>query len=87
MIFEPDGSFVVSGDDENQCRWQVDGHLFDFSGRLQRYELHGHCPAKVFDALLNCVGWPEQQLMFETVLEGLKLDERDFRKHAAVDIA
>lgn len=85
MIFEPDGSFVVSGDDERGRRWQVDGHLFDFADRLQRYELHGHCPSSAFDALLKCVGWPEQRLMFETVLEGLKLDEQAFRKHAAFD--
>jgi hypothetical protein len=87
MIFEPDGSFVVSGDDESGRRWQVDGHLFDFADRLQRCELHGHCPAQALDALLNCVGWPEQRLIFETVLEGLRLDEQAFRKHAAVDVA
>jgi hypothetical protein len=87
MIFEPDGSFVVSGNDELGHRWQVDGHLFDFADRLQRYEIHGHCPAADFDELMRCVGWPDQRLTFETVLEGLKLDERAFRKYAAVDVA
>jgi hypothetical protein len=82
MIFEPDGSFVVSGDDESGRRWQVDGHLFDFSGRLQRYELHGHCPEAAFDELLRCVGWPKQMLLFETVREGQSLNEHEFRKHA-----
>ena len=81
MIFEPDGSFVVSGGLEAE-RWQVDGHLFDFAGRLQRYELHGFCPAGAFDDLLRCVGWPEQRVEFETVREGLLLDEAHFRAHA-----
>jgi hypothetical protein len=85
MIFEPDGSFVVSGDDETGRRWQVDGHLFDFTGRLYRCELHGHCPVEAFDGLLRCLAWPEQRLMFETVLEGLTLDEQAFRSHATVD--
>jgi hypothetical protein len=85
MIFEPDGSFVVSGDDEIGHRWQVDGHLFDFAGRLHRYELHGHCPVAAFDELLYCVGWSDQRLAFETVREGLKLSELEFRKHAAAD--
>jgi hypothetical protein len=81
MIFEPDGSFVVSGD-VGADRWQVDGHLFDFVGRLHRYELHGHCPATAFDDLLRCVGWPEQQLLFEMVREGVTVSEREFRNHA-----
>ena len=46
MIFEPDGSFVVSGG-VRESRWQVDGHLFDFAGRLHRLELHGECPRGV----------------------------------------
>jgi hypothetical protein len=82
MIFEPDGSFVVSGG-VGLDRWQVDGHLFDFAGRLQRYELHGFCPAGAFDDLLRCVGWPKQLLEFETVREGLSLDEARFRMHAS----
>ena len=82
MIFEPDGSFVVSGNDEAGQRWQVDGHLFDFSGRLQRVELHGECPTIAFDDLLRCFGWPMQQLEFEMVREGLTLLEREFREAA-----
>ena len=79
MIFEPDGSFVISGSDESGRRWQVDGHLFDFSGRLQRVELHGACPLTAFDDLLRCIGWPEQQFEFEMVREGSTLTERQFR--------
>jgi hypothetical protein len=79
MIFEPDGSFVISGD-EASVRWQVDGHLFDFAGRLHRLELHGECPQAAFDELLQCVGWPVQSLRFEMAREGMKLDEREFRE-------
>jgi hypothetical protein len=81
MIFEPDGSFVVAGD-ENGSRWQVDGHLYDFAGRLHRVELHGRCPLAVFDELLCCVGWPEQQLTFEMVREGVTVSEHEFRRCA-----
>jgi hypothetical protein len=88
MIFELDGSFVVSGDQPQAgpCptamkRWQVDGHLFDFDGRLRRVELHGHCPPDDFDNLLRCVDWPEQPLAFEMVREGATLDESAFRRH------
>jgi len=80
MIFEPDGSFVVSGDDADGRRWQVDGHLFDFAGRLHRVELDGECPAAEFDRLLRCVGWPGQPLVFEMVREGEQINEEEFRR-------
>jgi hypothetical protein len=90
MIFELDGSFVVSGEHERAgaspppsetvTRWQVDGHLFDFAGRLHRLELHGHCPPAAFDELLRCVGWPQQPLVFEMVREGVTIDEQEFRQ-------
>jgi hypothetical protein len=80
MIFELDGSFVISGDDAGGRRWQVDGHLFDFDGRLHRVELHGQCPPEAFDNLLRCVGWPTQPLKFEMVLEGVMLEEHEFRR-------
>ena len=81
MIFEPDGSFVVSGGVGSE-RWQVDGHLFDFAGRLHRLELHGECPTAAFDDLLRCVGWPAQSPLFEMVREGFTLDETTFRDRA-----
>jgi hypothetical protein len=83
MIFEPDGSFVVSGG-VRETRWQVDGHLFDFAGKLHRLELHGECPPESFDALLRAVGWPDQALCFELVREGTTVDEEEFRKLAAI---
>jgi len=92
MIFELDGSFVLSGNVERAeragaspppletpTRWQVDGHLFDFAGSLHRMELHGACPRAVFDELLRSVGWPRQPLKFELVREGIRVDERTFR--------
>jgi hypothetical protein len=82
MIFELDGSFVVSGDDDAGQRWQVDGHLFDFNGRLHRLELHGECPTTDFDQLLCCVGWPTQPLAFEMVREGVTVGEEEFRRRA-----
>ena len=78
MIFELDGSFVVSGGDAGS-RWHVDGHLFDFAGRLHRLELHGECPPAAFDELLRSVGWPLQSLVFELVREGITLDEQSLR--------
>jgi hypothetical protein len=82
MIFEPDGSFVISGG-VGPARWQVDGHLFDFDGRLHRMELRGACPPDALDALFACVGWPPQPLAFEMVREGERVDEQEFRRQAA----
>jgi hypothetical protein len=82
MIFEPDGSFVVSGG-ERESLWHVSGHLFDFAGRLHRLELHGACPLEMFDALLRCVGWPEQRIQFEVVREGVTVEEAEFRAHVS----
>jgi hypothetical protein len=84
MIFEPDGSFVISGG-VHESRWQVDGHLFDFAGRLHRIELHGSCPQESFDALLACVGWPRQSLVFELVREGMSVNEQVFRLRASAE--
>ncbi len=78
MIFEPDGSWIWS-DGVGADRWQIDGHLFDFDDRLHRVELRGQCPEGSFDQLLTCLGWPETKLTFEQVLEGVTLDEKEFR--------
>ncbi|MCI0491830.1 MAG: hypothetical protein L0Z07_02715, partial [Planctomycetes bacterium] len=86
MIFELDGSFVVRGS-VGPARWQVDGHLFDFSDRLHRVELHGDCPRSAFDELLECVGWPAQRLVFEMVREGTTLDEQEFRRQVRANDA
>jgi hypothetical protein len=86
MIFELDGSFVISGDDPDAGRWQVDGHLFEFAEHLHRVELHGRCPAAAFDDLLRSVGWPAQALVFEMVREGMTLGEDTFRCDVATDV-
>lgn len=78
---EPDGFFVIAGDHQGR-RWQVDGHLFDFDGRLHRMEIHGKCPPDAFDGMLHCVGWPEAPLVFELVMEGVALEEASFRRWA-----
>ncbi len=79
---EPDGYFVVAGDQDGQ-RWQVDGHLYDFSDRLHRVELYGQCPPEAFDAILICLGWPATPLTFELVKEGVALEEAAFRQWAS----
>ena len=79
MIFEPDGSWICLGEAGGE-QWHVNGHLFDFSDRLHRVELRGSCPEDQFDQLLACFGWPETTLTFETVREGLTLNECDFRR-------
>jgi len=78
MLFEPDGSWILSGGVGAE-RWQIDGHLFDFDDRLHRVELHGECPPEAFDQLLTCFGWPATELIFEQVLEGVRLEEAEFR--------
>ena len=78
MIFEPDGSWILSGESDGE-QWHVNGHLFDFSGTLHRVEMRGWCPMDQFDRLLACFGWPATTIMFETVREGLRLTEPDFR--------
>jgi hypothetical protein len=83
MMFEPDGSWIFSGG-FGKNRWQVDGHLFDFDERLHRVELHGQCPPESFDALLACFGWPETELIFEQVLEGVRLRDAEFRRAASM---
>ena len=83
MIFEPDGSWIWSGE-FGAKRWQIDGHLYDFEDRLHRVELHGSCPADMFDKLLVCFGWPETQLTMEMVREGVTVTEQEFREAAAI---
>jgi len=83
MMFEPDGSWILSGGVGAQ-RWQIDGHLFDFDDRLHRVELHGQCPPEAFDQLLSCFGWPETEFIFEQVIEGIRLSEMEFRDVANI---
>jgi hypothetical protein len=82
MFFEPDGSFVWTSP-HGQTAWQVDGNLFDRSGRLLFVDLKGSCPSEQFDQLLSALGWPTTPLMFQLVREAVFLDEAEFRCFAA----
>lgn len=82
MIFEPDGSWIWSGEQAGR-QWHVNGHLFDFSGSLHRVELQGWCPADQFDRLLACFGWPQVVLRYEMVRAGVQLSEAEFRATAS----
>ncbi len=37
----------------------------------------------MFNALLGCFGWPQTPLAFELVMEGVALDEPNFRQWAS----
>ena len=59
IYFEPDGSFVWVGEcptRDGTTRWQLDGMLYDHSGRLHRVELKGTCPRGAWQALLEACG-------------------------------
>ncbi|HTQ38543.1 MAG TPA: hypothetical protein VMJ32_05920 [Pirellulales bacterium] len=86
LHFEPDGSFVwVSGRDE--LAWQIDGNLFDRSGRLLFVDLKGTCPSRQFDQLLAAFGWPTTAVMFQLLREAAFLDETEFRRYAEIRAA
>lgn len=82
MDIEPDGYFIVAGGESEGQRWQIDGHLFEYNGQMHRVEMHGNCSEATFDQLLSCFGWPEAQVVFELVQEGVTLDEEHFRQWA-----
>ena len=86
LHFEPDGSFVwVSAG--GQPTWQVDGNLFDRSGRLLFVDLKGTCPGAQFDQLLAAFGWPATAVMFQLLREAVFLDEAEFRRYAELQTA
>lgn len=82
MDTEPDGYFLIAGGEAEGERWVVNGQLFESGDRLHRVELHGSCPESMFDDLLHCFGWPEVEIAFEMVREGLMLDDSRFRECA-----
>ena len=81
MLIEPDGSFVWRSSTDDPS-WQVDGVLYDRSGRLIYVELNGHCLAENFDQLLVACGWPDNSLMFQLNRHAVFLNEEDFRRLA-----
>ena len=83
MFIEPDGSFVWVGD-QQEVRWQLDGVLYDWSGRLQHVELQGNCFSTQLDRLLTCLGWPATSIMFQLPELSLYLAEPEFRRVSEV---
>ena len=86
LFCEPDGSFFW-GSPHDGPRWQVDGSLFDRTGRLLFVDLRGTCPAGEFDRLLAALGWPETPLAFQLVREAVFLAEPEFRRQAEANRA
>lgn len=86
MDTEPDGYFLIAGGESEGQRWVVNGQLFELGERLHRVELNGACPKETFDALLRCFGWPETELVFELVREGVTLDEASFHERAQLPV-
>jgi hypothetical protein len=82
MDTEPDGYFLIAGGEREGQRWVVNGQLFESGDRLHRVELRGECPEATLDGLLRCFGWPDIELAFELVHEGLTLDQASFRERA-----
>ncbi len=84
LFFEPDGSFVwTSGNGEP--KWQVDGNLFDRSGRLLFVDLKGCCLSEQLDQLLLAFGWPQTPVMFQSLREAVFFAEAEFRRFAAME--
>jgi hypothetical protein len=82
MFVEPDGAFVWTSPAADRL-WQVDGNLFERSGRVLLVDLKGSCPPAEFDRLLEAFGWPEEPVMLGLVRAAVFLDEAVFRRHAA----
>lgn len=78
---EPDGFFLVTGG-AGETFWRLNGHQHEYEGRLHRVELNGECPEQAFDSVLRTLGWPEVELAFELVQEGVTLDEASLRRYA-----
>jgi hypothetical protein len=84
MFFEPDGSFVWTSS-QLELPWQVDGNLFDRSGRLLFVDLKGSCPQQEFEQLLSIFGWPETPVMIQLTREAVFLDVVEFRNFATTE--
>ncbi|TWT78269.1 hypothetical protein Pla123a_10600 [Posidoniimonas polymericola] len=84
---EPDGYFLITGHepvaDGDPVFWRLNGHMHEHQGRMHRVELHGECPAKTLDTVLQTMGWPDQPVVFQLVHEGVTLREPEFRAWAA----
>lgn len=86
---EPDGFFLLTGHNDEGDFWKLNGHMQEYQPDgadeplMHRTELSGECPAGYLDMVLRTMGWPDAELAFELVKEGMTLREADFRKYAA----
>jgi hypothetical protein len=78
---EPDGFFLITGHEDGKF-WRLNGHMHEYEGQMHRIELNGECPAATLDNVLRTMGWPNVELVFELVKEGVTLREQEFRKWA-----
>ena len=67
MFVEMDGSFLWTGVAADLQAWQIDGMLYDHSGRIQRVELQGACPQAPLRQLLSAFAWPNAPLVAHLV--------------------
>lgn len=83
MFLEADGAFVWVIE-RNGVRHQLDGTLTDDGTFLVGVELKGTCDGEALDLLLTALSWPEQQLLFQSVVDGFFLTEAGFRRFASI---
>jgi hypothetical protein len=79
MFLEPDGSFVWVIV-QNDSRYQLDGNLVDDGTKLLSVEFKGTCSEETLNELLSKLGWPQQELIFQLVQQGIYMAEVDFRE-------
>lgn len=80
LHFEPDGSFVWSGI-EGKSRWQLDGMVYDFAGRVQYLDLKGACPRWAWHRLLETfAGSPAAQVTVLRLPEQRRVSVAQFEK-------
>lgn len=88
---EPDGFFLATGHTAEGVFWKLNGHMQEYQPdgadepSMHRIELSGECPEGCLDMVLRTTGWPDGQLAFELVKEGVTLREEAFRAWAAAN--
>ena len=81
LFFEPDGSFVWT-DCQGQ---QLDGLLLDRVDRVVLLELHGTARWENLQPILQTLGWPTKEVMFEIISAGIYVSLDDFIRLAAME--
>ncbi len=79
LHFEPDGSFVFSGEYLSR-RWQLDGMVYDRNNRLQRIEISGTCPLAAWNQLLQLIGGRSQHMVAFLRTEKCLVDVTELNK-------